>query len=195
MKKEIFVSALLIGFSFLSVSTLADQEDVTVWVESSLGISIDGKDTVTCYRGKECGVWLTINNDANIRDKLKLTAEIYPETEGHVLYDFECAETIGECGNKTVENMILTPETNQTQVYLSIMSLASESVIDPNTRIEIFGWSQTNNTYNDLHNVSINMETENYVWDPLEAPGLEMTSIIILFIISSLTFSLIIHKK
>ncbi|MFB6088706.1 MAG: hypothetical protein ABEK36_02895 [Candidatus Aenigmatarchaeota archaeon] len=195
MKKEILIITLLTSFSLLSVYTLAAQADVTVWVEAALGVSIEGKNETICYRGEECGVWLTINNDANIRDKLKLTAGVYPETEGHIFYDFECAETIGECGNKTVENMILTPSINQTQVYLTITPMASENVISQNARIEIFGWSQTNNTYNDLHNVSINMQTKNYIWDPLEAPGLKMISIIILFIASPLIFSKLVTRN
>ncbi|MFB6076454.1 MAG: hypothetical protein ABEK17_04935 [Candidatus Aenigmatarchaeota archaeon] len=187
MKKEVILIAIVFCLLFSPVFVIGSNADVTVWVEAALGVDISGDTNIQCYRGEECGTWLTIKSNANVRDMIKLEAYQNPE-EPHLLYDFECAETIGICGNRTVNEMILTPQQNKTRVYLDIMPLSTS--LD-NDNIEIRGWSQTNKTYSpSMIEIKVNVDTRNSTWDPLEAPGLGITSILILFVISPVIFTL-----
>lgn len=204
MKKILVLIPLLTAFFIISTISTASEVSVTVWVKSVLGVSVWGDENpVICEKGKECGTWLTIQNEGNIRDKLRLTASAPGDCGDHLVYEFECAETVGECEGKEVNNMILTPSISKTKAYLRIMPLASKSVIEDdcqpkNPKINILGYSTTKKTFNpDFYEVNITMQSsgDGILSDPLETPGLGIEGLIFLFISSILIYGFLIKYR
>lgn len=188
----IFLSVLL-GFIMQTSpgKAITINQSITVYVEGTLGVTIEGPDQMDCVKGEMCSIWLKIVNEGNIRDIIMLTSNISSQGKGWVDYNFWCAETTGECKGKKVENIILTPDIGETRVALQATPYKRVSVP---VNITITGWSQTNQTYQSLKSISLNIKEKRGFLGIVQAPGLQTEFIPILFLLAILLYGVKIKE-
>jgi|GEM_PF-2006471 len=155
--KPLILTALIFLLLFSALS-LADQiAELIVWIEGTIGVGTYYETELKMTVGEKNGTWIVINNTGNLRDILRLEGFIEDPTcspceyKDWIKFSFKCAETVGICdeepssNTKYVDDMQLTPQINQTEVYLEVVSYKITDPLNP-PNISVTAYSLTNFT-------------------------------------------------
>ncbi|MFP4046015.1 MAG: hypothetical protein ACLFS3_03070 [Candidatus Aenigmatarchaeota archaeon] len=193
---------MVLCFVLIIPSAQAITQSLTIFVEADIGVNVTtdcdgaGSDTLTPEVGNSGNCLVTIKNTGNIEDELQLVAEVEnEENRGWLDYHFECPGTIGECSldysyeetqyPPEVRNIKLSPEVSSTSVYLEAVPYRS----DEQSTINLIGYSLTNRTVDELANITVQGKGQEGGYGPFAASGLSTFSLIALFLLSGLVYS------
>ncbi|MBI4017361.1 MAG: hypothetical protein HY366_00240 [Candidatus Aenigmarchaeota archaeon] len=184
---------LILLFAFLPQDAQAQQQgELRLFVEASIGVSVESPDAITLNMGEPNGFFMTIVNQGNIRDKIRVEGTLVPKNDW-TDFAFTCVGGLGDCDSTLgpqphkIDNIELTPEVNATKVFVEIVGWRKSSTFAKRDRpvLALTGFSLTNSTKQSLKAIDIDVVDMNAGFGPLAAPELNAYAVAMLFIMAA----------
>ncbi|QQG39842.1 MAG: hypothetical protein HYS81_00310 [Candidatus Aenigmatarchaeota archaeon] len=191
-----YLVVLLLAVAFILAANEAEaqqQTELRLFVEASIGVSVEAPDKVTLNLGEPGGFFMTIVNEGNIRDKIRVEGALVPKNDW-VDFAFACTGGLGECdsvlgsGMHTIDNIELTPEINSTTVFVEMEGWRKTSTFSKANKpvLALTGYSLTNSTKQSLKAIEVDVVDPNASFGPLAAPELNPYASIALMVLAGM---------
>lgn len=196
MQKVLPVTIFVLFAALLFLAHEADaqqQGELRLFVEASIGVSVDAPDKVTLNLGEKGGFFMTIINEGNIRDRILVEAVLVPKNEW-VDFALTCVGGLGECDAvlnsdaHRINNLELTPEINSTTVFVEMVGWRKTATFAKKDKpvLALTGFSLTNSTKQSLKGIEIDVIDPNAGFGPLAAPELNVYAVALLITLAGI---------
>lgn len=190
-KISLFGVPVLLLLVILPQESLAQQQaELRLFVEASIGVRVEAPDNVVLNLGEKGGFFMTIVNEGNIRDKIRVEGVLVPKNEW-VDFAFTCVGGLGECDDvlssqaHSIDQIELTPEINSTTVFVEMVGWRKTSTFARANKpvLALTGFSLTNSTKQSLKGIDIEVVDPDAGFGPLAAPELNFYALLLLFVL------------
>lgn len=157
--RKFFAVSIIFVVILSSPSPAAQIAKLRVWVLGDIGVAVDAPDNIVVSLGGKNGTVVTVKNIGNVDDIIRIEGSLNPHTDW-IKFSFKCAETVGQCDDfpssqrHTVDNMRITPTTNETQFYLEVEGYKNGVT----TTLTLWGYSLTEFKKDELKDITITVK-------------------------------------